>query len=456
MGALAETQRNLLTALETAVANITQNAPTVQQLVDLHNALAALQNQAHPDVIAVRAINRVPEFIEAAGTIETATGIDWTAAEIGRLLHVRANGDDTFTVTEVRPGDEIELREGDVFMFIPPTNKHGSISLTYALTDGDAGGAQTTTDAEMDITIASKNDPISAFTVSGDRAGVDRDASDGEYFVATDDGQITTKAGALAGIIHVTDLEDTSGAHGDTGARKPEITGGADAEYFEIARVNAAGERVDDGDAAGIGWRLQLKENGARKDVGESYQVTISYTDAGVDGRQQDTETKTITVLQGGVYLEPEVGNRGAYTGLLNVEPPVPADSRVPTNLVTPPKQGIIPEGMNRQIRVDVDGDGVSGPGDDRFSYTGGGVDGVAARANGKASIEFGQSKVTSATVPILVFRTVAADAPGDEAVDVDVDVQKRTITVSLRITAAKEDIETALKLYFEQVSARR
>ena len=157
------------------------------------------------------------------------------------------------------------------------------------------------------------------------------------------DGKLVGTDGDEFGIAGVTDVEDISP---QTLPHTAFTLGGRDADKFEMVRVDAAGNKVEDA-AAGVSWRLRLKDGEAEAD-GHIYQVTLIFTDSG-----GSTTSQSFEIVQGGLHLI------AATPGMAD------ANNRYYSGA----ERGLLWEEYSPTQNVDADG---AGAGTATMSYTGG------------------------------------------------------------------------------------
>jgi VCBS repeat-containing protein len=174
----------------------------------------------------------------------------------------------------------------------------GDIEIDYYVYDGQSFSDRATLTIEVR--------PVNDLPTIGDATG-DRDTSgDGEQYILDDEGYIADLAGANAGVFTVRDTINER-----TVFTENDITlGGAHGDLFEVVATATAGS-----------FRLKVKDAVVQANQllnpGETYEVTLTATDdeGGV------SEVKSLSITQGGLYVQPTNGLRhysGDATGLLN------------------------------------------------------------------------------------------------------------------------------------------
>ena len=167
--------------------------------------------------------------------------------------------------------------------FVPNPDYFGALEVDYYVYDG----AEWSLPATLNIAVNSVNDLPEITAVSGDR-----DASESQQYVLSDEGYIVDPDGNIEGVITVSDVEDT-------GFSPNAFTlSGADRDLFEI---------VFDG----TNLRIKLKDDATPKAPGENYDISLVVTDS--DGGVSAEIALTIT--QGGFYLEDNAGIRTYSNG---------------------------------------------------------------------------------------------------------------------------------------------
>lgn len=232
------------------------------------------------------------------------------------LIHVRevtTNGVTTYQKTQVTPSQEIDIQEGDYFIFVGPANANGTVSIKFTASDGSKSTAEKT----LKIIIDAKNDQPTEVSLSGQNDAVYQTTGDSttpklsEAGYVIVDGEIRqldkhgNSSSPANGSLGAKDIEDDTAAERDAiNSGKPFTLQGKDAGYFKVVKTGSGNSAV---------WTLvgktdkELKDAKlSRKDAGESYQIILVFTDS--DGA---SVTQTVTIIQGvgesGLYLQSTV-----------------------------------------------------------------------------------------------------------------------------------------------------
>ena len=415
---------------------------------------------------------------QAAGrgdTLQSIIFIDLSGLK-GKLFYYRADSETDVRVdVAANTGINVSDVKGGIIYYEPNANEFSApdapFSFTYRLSretvENTNDALHQSEEVTMTFTVDPVNDRPTDVAIDGltaARPGISGHAAfviahDGSIRKYDQHGNITGSQNYL-GEMFARDVEDGFGDGGTFSdisksfrdrpdfAATPFSIGGKDAAYFKVVAEPRSGGTIynlrqktaAELEAAGL----------TRKQAGETYEITIIFTDRG--GAQI---SKDLQIIQGpdetGLYLQSTVDpdGGGSQTPANNTR-----EYSEHINVLSQNRGGpTLAEDVTRRGNREADGvdntDDQDTTNDATFDFTGGLADGGAWTEAGKQS---GAVKSVAESLPAIIFASVA-DAAGNKSM-IEVDVDARSITITLKEGETAADIKALLDAYFAVADA--
>ena len=340
------------------------------------------------------------------------------------------------------------------FTFTPDLNANGKKEIKFTLHDKELGKdfdpsrestSKTSLEATMTITVEAVNDRPSKIELTG---STDDDASLSQSagFVVVDDrihqlNKHGNMDGAAQGQFRATDVEDTNNnaaaSSTEWASYRPFSVGGADAKYFKVEPTKAETD-------VPATWSIERNNNETRKPAGETYNLTITFTDAGGAMVSEDIE-----IVQGvsetGLYLQSTNDPDGASGDLTATNNAKEYSNHF--NVLSQNRGGAtLAEGQdvprtNREADNQDNTDDQDTTNDETFDFTGGLVKGGVTRDDG--------TQTYTPIAPKITRPTIKFDSKDDGGVAATVGVKDREITITLELGASAAAVTAALNILF-------